>query len=61
MIRYVLAMIFGLNVINSITDFQALSPDVRPAVFWIEVFGLSIYEAALILFYFLAKAEHTNR
>lgn len=56
-----LASIFGLNVINSITDFQALSPDVRPAVFWIEALGLSIYEAALIMFYFLAKAEHANR
>ncbi len=43
-----LASIFGLNVINSITNFQALSPDVRPTVFWIEVLGLSIYEAALI-------------
>ncbi len=56
-----LALIFGLNVINSITDFQALSPNVRPVVFWIEVLGLSIYEAALILFYFLARAEHPNR
>jgi hypothetical protein len=56
-----LASIFGLNIINNITNFQTLSPDARPAVFTIEVLGLSIYEAALILFYFLAKAEHTNR
>jgi hypothetical protein len=56
-----LVSIFGLSVINSITNFQALSPDVRPTMFWREVLGLSIYEAALILFYFLAKAEHTNR
>lgn len=50
-----LAAIFGLTVINGITDFHALSPDINPAVFWIEVLGLSMYEAALILFYFLAK------
>jgi hypothetical protein len=50
-----LAAIFGLIVINSVTDFHTLSPDINPAVFWIEVLGLSLYEAALILFYFLAK------
>jgi hypothetical protein len=55
-----IASIFGLIVINSITDFQALSPNVHPGVFRIEVLGLSIYEAAFILFYFLAKSEHPN-
>lgn len=50
-----LAAIFGLTIINSITDFHALSPDINAAVFWIEVLGLSLYEAVLILFYFLSK------
>ena len=27
-----LAAVLGLNVINRITDFQALSPDIDPAV-----------------------------
>jgi len=56
-----LAAIFGLNIINSITDFRALSPDIHPAAFRIEALGLSLYVAALILFYFLAKGENRNR
>lgn len=50
-----LAAIVGLNIINSVTDFHALSPDIDPAVFRKEVLALSLYEAALILFYFLAE------
>jgi hypothetical protein len=50
-----LAAVLGLNVINRITDFQALSPDIDPAVFRVETLALSAYEAALIAFYFLAK------
>jgi len=49
------AAIAGLNIINSVTDFQALSRDNDPAVFRKEVLALSVYEAALIFFYFLAK------
>jgi hypothetical protein len=52
-----LTAVFGLNVINQVTDFQALSPDIHPTIFRTEVLVLSAYEAALILFYFLAKAE----
>jgi hypothetical protein len=49
--------ILGLSVINSITDFHTLAPGVDPAVFRREVFVLGAYEAALVLFYFLAKKE----
>ena len=52
--------IFGLNVINSSTDFHALSPDIRPSVFQIETLGLSAYVAALIFFYFLSTRQDTN-
>lgn len=47
-----LAAIFGLNVINSITDFHALAPGSDPSVFRLETLGLSAYVAALIFFYF---------
>ena len=50
-----LAAVIGLNVINHVTDFQALSPDIHPTVFRIEALVLSAYEAVLIAFYFLAK------
>ncbi len=56
-----LAAIFGLNVINSVTDFHGLSPDIHPLVFQIETLGLSIYEAALIFFYFLSKRQDADR
>src|ERR1700690_3847017 len=36
-----LAAIFGLNVINSVTDFHALSQDIHLAVFRKEVLALS--------------------
>ncbi|MGO9378359.1 MAG: hypothetical protein ACLPN1_16895 [Dissulfurispiraceae bacterium] len=52
-----LAAVFGLNVINHVTDFQSLSPDIHPAVFRIETLALSAYEVVLIVFYFLAKVE----
>jgi hypothetical protein len=55
-----LIAIFGLNVINQVTDFHALSPDIDPAVFRIEVLVLSAYEAMLIIFYYLAKREKEN-
>jgi hypothetical protein len=55
------AAIFGLNVINSVTDFRALSPDVHPTVFRIEALVLSVYVAALIFFYFLSTREGTKR
>jgi hypothetical protein len=56
-----LAAIFGLNVINSATDFHALSPDVHPAVFEMETLGLSVYVGALIIFYYLSKKETISR
>jgi hypothetical protein len=55
-----LVAIFGLNVINQATDFHALSPDIHPAIFRKEVLVLSVYEAILIIFYFLAKREKQN-
>jgi hypothetical protein len=55
-----LAAIFGLNTINGTTDFRALSPDIHPAIFRIETLGVSLYVAALILFYFLAKGENPD-
>ena len=56
-----LAAIFGLNVINSVTDFHVLSPDINPLVFRIETLGLSVYVAALIFFYFLSTRQNANR
>ncbi len=53
--------IFGLHVINVVTDFRMLSPDVHPRVFRLESRGLSAYVAALIFFYFLSKKETVNR
>ncbi len=55
-----LAAVLGLNVINSVTNFHAISPDIHRSVFRKEVFVLSIYEAALIMFYFLANKEKEN-
>lgn len=50
-----LAAILGLHVINSVTDFHALSPDSNPLVFRIETLGLSVYVAALIFSYYVSK------
>ena len=38
-----LAAVVGLNVINRVTDFQALSPDIHPVVFEIEAIVVSAY------------------
>jgi hypothetical protein len=56
-----LAAVFGLNVINSVTDFHALSPAVNPAVFRMETFGLSMYVGALVIFTYLSKQENMSR
>ena len=56
-----LAAVFGLNVINHVTDFHAMSPDINPSVFRTEVFLLNAYEAALIMCYFLANRGKENR
>ncbi len=56
-----IAAVFGLNVINRVTNFRALSPNINPAEFRTAVFGLSIYVAALSLFYFLTKEEPPER
>ncbi len=49
--------VFGLHVINTVTDFRALSPAVDPLVFRIESGVLTVYVAALIYFYFLSGKE----
>ena len=56
-----LAAVFGLHVINLVTDFHALSPDINPSIFQKEVLVLSAYEAALIICYFLAKREKESK
>lgn len=53
--------IFGLHVINAVTDFRSLAPDVHPAVFRLESRVLSVYVAALIFFYFLSTKENRKR
>jgi hypothetical protein len=52
-----IAGVLGLNVINSVTNFNAMSADVHPSVFRKEALVLSTYVAVLILFFFLAKRE----
>ena len=52
-----IAAVLGLNVINRVTNFYALSPDIHPAVFRKETLVLSTYVAALTLFFFLTKKE----
>jgi hypothetical protein len=56
-----LGAIFGLTVINSVTDFHALSRDIDPSVFRIETLGLSVYVAALIFSYFLATNQNAKK
>ena len=56
-----LAAIFGLQVINSVTDFRSLSPDVHPVVFRMETLALSVYVGALVFFYYLSRKENANR
>ncbi len=53
--------LFGLHVINSVTDFRSLSPSVHPLIFRIESLSLALYVAALIFFYFLATRESRGR
>lgn len=55
-----LGAIFGLTVINSVTDFRALSPEIDPSVFGMETLGLSAYVAALIFYYFLATRQNAK-
>jgi hypothetical protein len=52
--------IFGLTVINSTTDFRALSPGIDPSVFGVETLVLSAYVAALIYYYFLATRQNAK-
>ncbi len=56
-----LAAVFGLQMINSTTDFSVLSPAIHPKMFEMETFGLSIYVGVLIYFYFLSTRENTDR
>ncbi len=46
-----LCALLGLVIINSTTDFRLMLPEVNPAVFWWETFGLSAYFAWLVVFY----------
>lgn len=55
-----LGAIFGLTVINNVTDFRALSPDIDPSAFQMETLVLSAYVAALIFYYFLATRQSTK-
>ncbi len=52
--------IFGLTVINAVTDFRALSPNIDPSVFRIEALGLSVYVVALIYCYFISTKQNAN-
>jgi hypothetical protein len=56
-----LSATFGLNVINAVTDFHTLSPDIDPSVFRMETLGLSAYVAVLIYFYFLATRRDAGQ
>lgn len=49
--------VLGLHVINTVTDFRALSPAVDPLVFHVEAGVLTVYVAALVFFYFLSGKE----
>jgi len=55
-----LGAIFGLTVINSVTDFRALSPEINPSVFQMETLGMSAYVAALIYYYFLSTRQNAK-
>lgn len=52
-----IAAVLGMSVINRVTDFHKLSPDIHASVFRKEALVLSTYVAALILFYILVKRE----
>lgn len=49
--------IIGLSIINTITDFNSLSPDINVRTFWIETVGLFIYWLWLIVFYFRLRND----
>jgi hypothetical protein len=53
-----LVAVFGLTVINNVTDFRALSPDIKPFIFKLETFGLAVYVGMLIFCYFIATGQH---
>lgn len=55
-----LGAIFGLTVINNVTDFHALSPEIDPSAFQMETLVLSAYVASLIFYYFLATRQDTK-
>ncbi len=52
-----IAAVLGLNVINRVTKFYEMSPDIHPSVFRKEALVLSTYVAVLTLFFFLAKSD----
>lgn len=52
--------IIGLSVINSVTDFRSLSPNIQPSVFWMETLGLGVYVALLGFFYYRSTRENPD-
>jgi hypothetical protein len=52
-----LGAVFGLTVINNVTDFRALSPDIKPSIFQVETLGLAIYVGMLIFCYFISTRQ----
>ena len=55
-----LGAIFGLTVINNVTDFRALSPDSKPSIFQIETLGLAVYVGMLIFCYFISTRQQDD-
>ncbi|MDA8100785.1 MAG: hypothetical protein M0042_14305 [Nitrospiraceae bacterium] len=53
--------LFGLHVINTVTDFRALSPAVHPRVFRIESGVVTLYVIALLVFYFFSRKEEFRK
>ena len=53
--------IIGLSVINSTTDFHALSPKIQPSSFWMETLGLGLYVALLGFFSYRSGRENAEK
>lgn len=49
--------IVSLSIINTTTDFKALSPEINVTVFWMETAVLLLYVSWLIFFYFRSQNE----
>jgi hypothetical protein len=53
--------IIGLSVVNSTTDFHALSPKIQPSSFWMETLGLGLYVALLGFFSYRSGRENAEK